>query len=182
MPLNKHSRFPNHDQSPDGQPRNDSNRSLVKSLKSVKATIALGRAIGHQLHGGEIIALTGELGAGKTVLAQGIASGIGVSPNHVTSPTFSFIHEYSGRVRFVHVDLFRINNRDELKAIGLEGYYDPYTSVVVEWADRIGNEFSQDHLTVHLAHTQRYVRLATITANGPISYTLLQRLRTETYP
>jgi tRNA threonylcarbamoyladenosine biosynthesis protein TsaE len=140
----------------------------------------LGQAIGNQLRGGEIIALTGELGAGKTLLAKGIASGVGISPEHVTSPTFTFIHEYSGQLRLVHADLYRINNLDELKSIGLEDYYDPSTAVVIEWADRMGPDFSHDYLRIHLAHTQRYIRLATLQAHGPLSHALLKRLRTGT--
>lgn len=184
MPLHKPSRHPNHDLSSHGQSPCNSEDTWVTHLRSPKATEALGQAIGHQLSGGEIIALTGELGAGKTVLAKGIASGLGISPEQVTSPTFTFIHEYSGQLRLIHADLYRINNLDELRSIGLEDYYDPSTAVIIEWADRMGPEFSQDYLQdylmVHLAHTQRYIRLATLKAHGPLSHALLKRLRTET--
>ena len=180
MPLDKPFPPPNHDLPLYGQSPRDSEDTWVTPLRSLKATEALGQAIGHRLRGGEVIALTGQLGAGKTVLTKGIASGLGISPDQVTSPTFTFIHEYSGQLQLIHADLYRINNLDELRSIGLEDYYDPSTAVVIEWADRMGPEFSQDYLLVHLAHTQRYIRHATLTAHGPRSQALLQSLRTET--
>ena len=84
------------------------------------------------------------------------------------------------RLRLIHADLYRLNSPDELRSVGLEDYYGPSTVVVMEWADRMGPDFSQDYLLVHLAHVQRYNRLATLTAHGPLSHALLQRLRTET--
>jgi len=178
MPLHRPSRHPDHGLSTRGQPSCHPEDTWVTHLRSPKATEALGQAIGHQLRGGEIIALTGELGAGKTILAKGIASGAGISPDHVTSPTFTFIHEYSGQLRLIHADLYRINTLDELRTLGLEDYYDPSTAVVIEWADRMGPDISQDYLRIHLAHTQRYIRLATLKAHGPLSHALLKRLKT----
>jgi len=180
MPLHKPSRHPNHDLSTHGRSQEESDDTWVKSLRSVRATEAMGRAFGHQLCGGEVIALIGELGAGKTVLAKGIASGLGISPEQVTSPTFTFIHEYSGQLQLVHADLYRINNPDDLTSIGLEDYYAPSSAVVIEWADRMGPNFPQDYLRIHLTHAQRHTRLATINAHGPLSRALLQRVRTET--
>ena len=133
-------------------------------------------AIGHELHGGEIIALTGELGAGKTVLVRGIAAGVGIPPDQVTSPTFTLIHEYQGRLRFVHADLYRVESEAELDFIGLEEYYNASTIVVAEWADRMGNTLPVDHLEIHLAHSSRRVRTVTVTPKGPQSHSLLQKL------
>ncbi len=180
MPLNKPYPPPNHDLPLHGQPPRNSEETWVTRLRSLKATEALGQAIGHQLRGGEIIALTGQMGAGKTVLTKGIASGLGISHDQVTSPTFTITHEYSGQLRLIHADLYRINSFAELRSIGLEDYYGPSTAVVIEWADRMGPEFPQDYLLVNLAHSQRYIRLATLTAHGPLSHALLKKLRTET--
>lgn len=149
---------------------------MVKRLRSVKATEALGRAIGHELSGGEIIALTGELGAGKTVLVRGIAVGLGVSPEHVTSPTFTLIHEYQGRLRLVHADLYRIEHQTELEDIGLHEYESPSAIIVVEWAERMGKALPPDHLEIHLDHITRLLRQATVIPRGPRSHALLHRL------
>ena len=180
MPLDKPFPPPNHDLPLHGQSPHNSEDTWVTPLRSLKATKSFGQTIGHRLRGGEIIALTGQLGAGKTELTKGIASGLGISPDQVTSPTFTITHEYSGKFRLIHADLYRINSLDELRSIGMEDYYDPSTVVIIEWADRMGPEFPQDCLQVHLTHTQRYIRLASLTAHGPLSHALLKELRTET--
>ena len=178
MPSNKplhhlHPKHPSPDQSL--SPAN-SDGSLKKTLRSAKATEALGRAIGQTLCGGEIIALTGELGTGKTVLVRGIAIGLGISPEQVTSPTFTLIHEYQGRLRLIHADLYRIKNQAELEHIGFHEYYRPSTIVVAEWAERMGKELPLDHLSIHLTHTRSTSRLATMTSRGSQSQALLQNL------
>ena len=178
MPLHKPSRHHHNNPSPHGQTQDRSQETWVFRLRSAKATEDLGRAIGHQLGGGEIIALIGELGAGKTVLVRGIATGLGVPPEQVTSPTFTLLHEYSGHLHLVHADLYRINNLDDLSSIGLEEYFSPTSAVVIEWADRMSPEFPEDYLRIHLTHAQRHTRLATIRAHGPLSHMLLQRLQT----
>ena len=179
MPLDKPSSPPKHDLPREGQPPTDLEDTWVTQLRSPKDTQVLGKAIGHHLIGGEILALTGQLGAGKTLLTKGIASGLGIPPDQVTSPTFTFIHEYTGPLRLIHADLYRINSIIEVRTIGLEDYYDPSTTVVIEWADRMGPDFEQDYLLVHLAHMQRYIRLATLKAFGPLSRGLLEKVRTE---
>ena len=150
--------------------------SLTKTLRSAKTTEALGWAIGQKLRGGEVIALTGELGTGKTVLVRGIALGLGISAEQVTSPTFTLIHEYQGRIRLIHADLYRINNQTELEHIGFHEYYSPSTIVVAEWADRMGEELPLDHLSIHLTHTGKTSRLATIRSHGSQSRVLLKNL------
>lgn len=182
MPSPKPSHLQNHDLNSHGPSSCHAESIWVTRLQSPKETQSLGHAIGHQLRGGEIIALTGELGTGKTVLTKGIASGVGIPPEQVTSPTFTFIHEYYGRLRLIHADLYRIQNLAELQSIGLEDYYDTSTSVVIEWADRMGFEESFDYLMVQLTHLQGYTRLATLKAHGPRSHALLKRLRKEMLP
>jgi tRNA threonylcarbamoyladenosine biosynthesis protein TsaE len=177
MPSPKRSHTRDHDLSSHGPLTCPSEDTWVIRLQSPKETQNLGYVIGHQLHGGEIIALRGELGTGKTVLTKGIALGLGIPPEQVTSPTFTFVHEYYGRLRLIHTDLYRIQNLAELQSIGLEDYYDSSTSVVIEWADRMGFDDTFDYLIVQLTHLQRYTRLATIKAHGPGSHSLLQKLK-----
>ena len=179
MPLHKPSHPPHHDPHLPGRFPHPPEDIWAITLRSAQATERLGRAIGHQLRGGEIIALTGELGAGKTVLTKGMAAALGISPEQVTSPTFTLIHEHAGHPRLVHADLYRISHLEELRSLGFEEYSDPSTVVVIEWADRMGTELPQDCLAVHLAHAKRYHRLATVKAHGPLSRALLKRIRTE---
>ena len=102
------------------------------------ATIALGEALGQSLVGGLTIGLVGPLGAGKTQLVKGIASGNSDGdPRRVTSPTFGLVHEYSGRLDLYHVDVYRLRNSAELLALGFDELAAPSAAVVVEWADRV---------------------------------------------
>lgn len=144
-----------------------------RRLTSAKATERLGRAIGQSLIGGEIVAILGNLGVGKTVLVRGIASGVGASHDAVCSPTFTFIHEYKGRLLLVHSDLYRIDNPKELYAIGLDDYVDGHAILVIEWAEKILSQLPPDHLTVCLEHRTRNTRLATLHATGSRSQELL---------
>ena len=111
----------------------------------------LGQKIGQQLKPGAVIALTGELGSGKTVLVQGLAVGLDVPADYyITSPTFTFINEYPGRHPFYHVDLYRIVNRSELDEIGLLEILHGEGITAIEWADRLQGDISAEYLDIHL--------------------------------
>jgi tRNA threonylcarbamoyladenosine biosynthesis protein TsaE len=106
-------------------------------LNSVEAAQAFGQAWAAELVGGEIFALHGVLGAGKTQLAKGIARGLGFNGD-VTSPTFTIVHEYrGGRLPMYHIDLYRIRNEKEAIDLGLEEYLPGDGITVIEWPDRI---------------------------------------------
>lgn len=99
-------------------------------------TEALGTKLAGSLRGGEIFALEGMMGAGKTHFVKGLARGLGCTTD-VTSPTFTLIHEYGGgRLPLVHADLYRLESIDEAVAIGLDEYFDGDCVVIVEWADK----------------------------------------------
>jgi tRNA threonylcarbamoyladenosine biosynthesis protein TsaE len=105
--------------------------------RSPEETLALGEQWGREAQQGWVIGLSGDLGAGKTQLVKGIARGLG-SPARVHSPTFALLNEYhSGRLPLFHIDLYRLNNRDEVIGAGLEEYLvDPRGITVVEWIER----------------------------------------------
>jgi len=84
---------------------------------------------------GSVVALYGELGAGKTVIAKGIGKGLGVR-EEIISPTFNYILEYNGRVKFFHADLYRVENASMFRAMGLEEYFELGGVLVIEWAER----------------------------------------------
>ena len=150
--------------------------------KSVAETDRLGRRIGRILQGGEIVALYGELGSGKTALVRGMAAGLGAPPQAVSSPTFVLIHEYHGRVRLAHADLYRLDSAAELPHIGLSDYDDGCTVTVVEWADKAGRELPADRLEIHLRHRSPSVREIAFTPRGARARRLLARVRASRRP
>ena len=104
---------------------------------SAAETIEFGRQLAGKLRAGAVLALTGDLGAGKTCLVKGLAAGLGIT-HAVTSPTFTLIHEYrGGRLPLAHIDLYRLAVADEAVNIGIEEYLGGAGITVVEWAERI---------------------------------------------
>lgn len=147
------------------------------TLSSQAATEAFGRAIGRALTGGETLALSGELGAGKTALVRGIAAGLGAPPQAVSSPTFVLIHEYQGRLPLVHVDLYRLRSDAEAESTGLHDYFHGLTVTAIEWADKFPALLPADRLDMTLRHVSPTARTAHLAAQGPQSAQLLATLR-----
>ena len=106
---------------------------------SVDETIEIGCKIGRQLRGGEVIALTGPLGSGKTYLTKGIAEGAGAEKGNVSviSPSFVIVNEYSGRLDIYHIDAYRIQSVEEFETIGFDDFCYSNSVVLIEWADKI---------------------------------------------
>jgi tRNA threonylcarbamoyladenosine biosynthesis protein TsaE len=104
-------------------------------------TFNLGKQLGAQLTGGEIILLNGPLGAGKTVFVKGIAAALDFDPEEVTSPSFTLVNPYAGRLPIFHIDLYRLNQgASAAHAVDLEELLNNEQAIVViEWADRMGN-------------------------------------------
>jgi tRNA threonylcarbamoyladenosine biosynthesis protein TsaE len=121
--------------------------------KSSDETIRLGRKIGAKLKPPVLILLSGELGAGKTTLTKGIASGLGAArEDEVTSPTFTLVHRYEGAKRAYHVDLYRIANPHDFETLGLEDVFTERAVVIVEWPDRMALETEWPVLRIALEH------------------------------
>jgi tRNA threonylcarbamoyladenosine biosynthesis protein TsaE len=120
----------------------------IRVLKE-EDTIKLGEALGRLLKPGDIVALKGELGAGKTVLVKGIARGLDIKeePN---SPTFVIMNAYEGRVPLYHFDLYRVSGKAELEGIGYEDYFFSNGVTVVEWADRAEEIFPQSTIEIEI--------------------------------
>ena len=103
-------------------------------------TQTIGKKIGKQLRQGDLVALIGDLGTGKTCLTQGIARGVGVYPNQiVNSPSYTLINEYAGKIPIYHVDLYRLQNHDELLDLGLDEYMEGDGICIIEWAEKLGS-------------------------------------------
>jgi tRNA threonylcarbamoyladenosine biosynthesis protein TsaE len=113
--------------------------------RSADETLELATRIGKTLKGGEVFLLKGDLGAGKTVFAKGLAAGLGIDPTDVTSPTFTLVNSHQGRLRLYHIDLYRLDIGAHQR-LGLEEIFDDATGVsVIEWAERLG--IVSDHAT-----------------------------------
>ncbi len=124
-------------------------------LKSVgpQDTFEIGRALGRLLRGGEVLALSGPLGAGKTQLVKGVAAGLDVPADEpVVSPTFVLVREYAGRLRLWHLDTYRLGDVEELWSLGWDELLDAGGVVAVEWADRVAPAMPPEAWWVHLSH------------------------------
>ena len=127
--------------------------------------------------GGESLALSGTLGAGKTALVRGIAAGLGAAAEAVSSPTFVLLHEYRGRLPLAHLDLYRIDSLRDAESIGLDDYLSGSTVVAVEWADKALALLPPDRLEMELRHRSVQSRSIQFRATGPLSAALLTRIK-----
>ena len=134
--------------------------------RSPEETRAYGERIGKLLDGGEWIALDGPLGAGKTQFVQGLARGLGITDNPITSPTFVFVHEFRGRRPFAHADLFRIERAEDILDLGLLEYLDSPWVVAIEWADKGGRFLPAERLKIRLTHRGETSRRIKVEAVG----------------
>jgi tRNA threonylcarbamoyladenosine biosynthesis protein TsaE len=117
---------------------------------SAEETLALARTVGELLRAGDVVSLAGELGAGKTVFARGVARALGVT-EPVVSPSFTIVREYDGRVPLVHVDVYRIDTFQELHDLGFEEVVRDDAVTLVEWGDVIDGLLPGDRLDVRMA-------------------------------
>lgn len=130
-------------------------------------TLLLGRRIGELLEAGDVLALRGELASGKTLFAQGVALGLGVSPEvRVTSPTFTIINEYSGRLHLYHLDLYRICGPDDLDTLPWQESLSGDGVAVIEWPDRLGRFLPEGRWDMEFSITGEDSREITVRGRG----------------
>ena len=128
-------------------------------------TQKLGEIIGTAVTGGTVLALTGDLGSGKTAFVQGLARGLEVPDDYyITSPSYTLINEYPGRFPLFHVDLYRITDSVAIEDIGLYEILDDNGVVAIEWADRIEQKILPDSISIHFEITDDDTRKICITA------------------
>jgi len=140
-------------------------------------TVELGASLGRLLAPGDFVALVGELGAGKTQFAKGIALGLQVDPGTpVTSPSYTILNIYQGRLPLYHFDLYRLHGPDEVADLGFEEYFYGAGACVVEWAERLGDEMPGQVLTVSLSHAGVDGRTVCFAGTGPRAAALLSAL------
>ena len=129
--------------------------------RSPEETHAVGVALAERLGRGDVVALTGELGAGKTCFAQGLARGLGVT-GRVVSPTFVLVNEYRGRIPVHHVDAYRTESLTELLDLGLDELFSGDGVTVVEWADKLLPLLPARAIHVHIEGVGDEPRIITI--------------------
>lgn len=130
---------------------------------STEETIARGRELAAALKPPALILLSGDLGAGKTTLTKGLASGLGAADeDDVTSPTFTLVHKYDRGVRVYHVDLYRIGDFHDLETLGLEDVFSERAIVIVEWPDRLKLRTDWPVVRIHLEHAMEDERRISI--------------------
>jgi len=140
----------------------------------------LGACLGRCLAKGDVVALSGPLGAGKTTFVQGLAQGLGVpAERHVSSPTFALVNQHPGRIDLVHVDFYRIASPAELPELGLEEAYDQ-AATAIEWADRFPDSLPEDVLQFTLEIADSRTRIVHVYGEGARSRALALALAAKT--
>ena len=147
---------------------------------SARETSDIARSIGEKLKGGEILALTGELGSGKTCFTGGIARGLGVDDKYrITSPTFTLINEYPARRTLYHFDVYRLKNYAEFEDLGYEEYLGGNGVVVIEWAEKIEEYLPEESLRIVFEYLDENRRKIVIKGPEESVKTFLKDIKTE---
>jgi len=144
---------------------------------SVEKTVWLGQQLGIQLINGDILALIGDLGGGKTWFTKGVAIGLEIDPNYIVSPTFTIVNEYRGKSNIFHIDLYRLNNKTEILALDLEDYFSMEGIVIIEWADRWPMELPEEKIQVELKLINEYTRELEFSGNHPRAKEVIETLK-----
>jgi len=159
--------------------------AVVWNTASPEETVRIGQSLGELLAPGDVVALFGELGSGKTVLARGIAQGLGCQGAEVHSPSFTLVNEYRGRPRgagpgermplvVAHIDLYRIESEAEIPGLGWDEYLGRRYVTLVEWAERAGGVLPDDLLQIRITSPDADRRRLTVHASGVRSERLLR--------
>ena len=127
------------------------NRNETFKSETPEETQALGEKLGKTLKQGDVIALIGDLGTGKTCMTQGIVRGVGIAADEiVSSPSYILINEYSGTIPIYHIDLYRLENSEEIAELGLSEYVEGDGICIVEWAERMADALPDTCIKIHI--------------------------------
>ena len=156
--------------------------SFTVVTHSEQETRRWGTRLARLLHGGEIIGLVGELGAGKTCLVRGVAEGLEVSKNAwIRSPSFNLINEYEGRLPIYHIDLYRIGGREETEGLNLREYLYGDGVSLVEWFEHLPAEEADEHLELRMTHAGGNRRRLNFIAHGERYERIIERLEVKRF-
>jgi tRNA threonylcarbamoyladenosine biosynthesis protein TsaE len=148
--------------------------SWIVDTEGEEETEALGERLASRLEPGDILALYGELGAGKTCLVRGIARGLGIDEGSVASPSFTLINEYPGRVPLVHLDGYRLDSAEAFEELGLEDYFEGEGVLVIEWAEKVP-DLPEERIDIAIQWVDENRRHFRIRAQGKV----VERLQTS---
>ncbi len=152
-------------------------KQLHRISRSPEETRRLAARLGQKLAPGDVVALLGELGSGKTEFVHGLAQGLEVpSEVPVASPSFTLVHEYPGRLTLVHIDLYRLENLPPDLLPDLEEYLAGSGAVAIEWAERLVSLLPENYLEVRLTITGETTRDLTLTGHGRRGEELVREL------
>jgi tRNA threonylcarbamoyladenosine biosynthesis protein TsaE len=134
---------------------------------SPEETQAIGEQFGQTLKPGDVVALIGDLGAGKTCLTQGIARGVGIFTDQVVnSPSYTLINEYEGAIPVYHIDLYRLEHHGEIVELGLEEYLEGDGICIIEWADRMLELLPKHHIRLQIRWEDEFTRTIELRCSG----------------
>jgi tRNA threonylcarbamoyladenosine biosynthesis protein TsaE len=139
---------------------------LTYIAKDESATAALGAALAELLPDGAVVALLGELGAGKTRLVQAVAEALGIERRDVTSPTFVLVQQHRGQRTLNHIDAYRLRDEDEFREAGADECFDGEGLTLIEWADRVPDCLPPERLEVRIECVSETARRFEIAAFG----------------
>ena len=134
--------------------------------KSVQETMRFGERLAKQLKAGDVVALFGDLGSGKTTLVKGIAKGLKVKTAQVNSPTFVLMNFYEGKLPIYHFDLYRLEDTKEIDRLGCDEFFYDKGIAIIEWAQRLKELLPKEYLGIQLTHKNEKERALTLTAHG----------------
>lgn len=137
----------------------------------------LGQRLGRLLRGGDVLALNGELGGGKTTFVRGLAAGLGLDPDVVKSPTFVLLREYPGRIPLIHIDGYRFADGRAVVWEDVDWVFSPKKVTAIEWADRVAESLPEEYLEIRFEHTSAKKRTLTCVPHGVRSKELVESLR-----
>lgn len=151
---------------------------FVVESNSTRETKMWGRRLGSLLQGGELLALSGDLGAGKTCLIKGIARGLSLREENILSPTFTMIQEHHGRLPLYHIDLYRLDNVT-IDELGLREYLFSESVAAVEWFERLEGGGEVERLSVRISYTGANSRRIEFISTGQRYSSLVARFRSH---
>ncbi|MDQ1336545.1 MAG: tRNA threonylcarbamoyladenosine biosynthesis protein TsaE [Thermodesulfobacteriota bacterium] len=154
--------------------------SVTCRTSSGEETIGLGQRLGAHLREGDVVALAGDLGSGKTWFTKGLALGLGVRPDEVvTSPSFALMNAYEGRCTLFHIDVYRLETASDFLNAGLDDFLHGNGVAVMEWADRWPEILPERHLKVRIAILSERSREITLSGSYPEGMEILTDLKRE---
>ena len=155
----------------------DTGNRFQITTHSPEETRTLAQKIGSCITSGTVVALIGDLGSGKTVFVQGLAGGLEISKEYyITSPTYTLINAYAGRLPLFHVDLYRIDNLDDLRDTGFYEILHSEGVVAIEWADKLHQNILSEHVRIFFEILDDESRQIRIIANGSKPATLVKMI------